>query len=87
MIPLRVVDPSRICIIIQACVVLHNIATLRRDYIPNMPIINMEEEPATSESESESDTDPVDQDEVYQQRRRRRVGNRFRDAFARKHFS
>ena len=35
--PVRCAEPSRCCVIIQACIVLHNIAITRRDYIPVRP--------------------------------------------------
>ncbi|XP_062864450.1 putative nuclease HARBI1 [Trichomycterus rosablanca] len=39
------VTPERACDIIVACVVLHNIATIRREQHPAIPQINDEEEP------------------------------------------
>lgn len=44
-IGLRFRDPCKCCTVIQACLVLHNIATKRRDFIDPKINSNLDEEP------------------------------------------
>ena len=69
---IRSKTPSRCCVLIQACLVLHNIGTTRRDYIEYTP---------------GRDVGVVDHGEIFPEKLATKAGKKLRNYYARKYFA